>query len=179
MKKVAMILIGIILCLVTVVGLSNNNSSSDNSEILRIHIRANSNSNVDQEIKYKIKNQLVDYMIPMLENIESKQDVVDVITKNKTVIEKYIDSILVENGFKYTSNLKITNEEFPTRYYNGVTFESGFYDALIVELGQAKGDNWWCVIYPPICFTNFNKNGNKVVYKSKIMEIINKILKRS
>ena len=89
MKKVAMIIIGIILCLVTVVGLTNNNSSSNNSEILRIHIRANSNSNVDQEIKYKIKNQLVDYMIPMLENIESKQDVVDVITKNKTTIEKY------------------------------------------------------------------------------------------
>ena len=168
-----MIIIGIILCLVTVVGLTNNNSSSNNSEILRIHIRANSNSNVDQEIKYKVKNQLVDYMIPMLKNIESKQDVVDVITKNKTIIEKYIDSILVENGFNYTSNLKITNEEFPTRYYNGVTFESGFYDALIVELGQAKGDNWWCVLYPPLCLIEDEPALDNITFKSYIKEYLN------
>ena len=165
---------------VIIVGLSFQPvSENENSEILRIHIRANSNSQVDQDVKYKVKNQLVDYMIPLLKDIESKQDVEDVIINNKKKIESFIDSILLNNGFNYSSNLKITNEEFPTRVYNGVTFESGFYDALIVELGQAKGDNWWCVIYPPICFTNFNKNGNKVVYKSKIMEIINKILGRS
>ena len=165
---------------VIIVGLSFEPiSENENSEILRIHIRANSNSQIDQDVKYKVKNQLVDYMIPLLKDIESKQDVEDVIVNNKKKIENFIDSILLDNGFNYTSNLKITNEEFPTRVYNGTTFESGFYDALIVELGQAKGDNWWCVIYPPICFTNFNKNGNKVVYKSKIMEIINKILGRS
>lgn len=179
MKKTIMIIIGLFLTLVTIVGLMLDTGDESNNEILRIHIRANSNSSVDQEIKYIVKNKLVDYMIPLLKDIESKQDVVNIITSNKVVIENYINSVLVENGFNYTSNLKITNEEFPTRDYNGVTFESGFYDALIVELGSAKGDNWWCVIYPPICFTNYNKNSNKVVYKSKIMEIINKILKRS
>ena len=164
-----------------IVGISTNqgNYSSADSDILRIHIRANSNDDVDQQVKYEIKNQLVDYMIPLLKNVETKQDVENVIVSNKSKIEGFIDNILKSKGFTYTSNLKLSYEEFPTRVYNGVTFESGFYDALIVELGSAKGDNWWCVIYPPICFTEYsNKKDVKVVYKSKIMEIINKIFSR-
>lgn len=182
MKKILIVSLTVVIVVLMILGLSINkeNYSSENSEILRIHIRANSNSSVDQQVKYEIKNQLVDYMIPMLKNIETKQDVEDVIIENKSQLEKFIDNILKQKGFTYTSNIKLSYEEFPTRVYDGVTFESGFYDALIVELGSAQGNNWWCVIYPPICFTEYsNKSGVKVVYKSKIMEIINKIFKRS
>ena len=62
-------------------------------------------------------------------------------------------------------------EEFPTRVYEGVTLEAGVYDALIVELGTGKGDNWWCVIYPPLCFSG-EATGNNVQYRSRIWEII-------
>mgnify|MGYP002521854701 CR=1 FL=1 len=76
-------------------------------------------------------------------------------------------------GLNYKSNIKIDREVFPTRTYEGYTLESGIYDAIIVELGSAKGNNWWCVIYPPLCFTNYSSaNNQSVVYKSKIWGII-------
>ena len=82
---------------------------------------------------------------------------------------KYIaDEILLAGGFKYSSTVTVLNEEFPTRVYEGITLGGGYYDALIIGLGSAKGDNWWCVVYPPLCFTS----GENVRYKSKILEII-------
>jgi stage II sporulation protein R len=79
--------------------------------------------------------------------------------------------VLKENGFTYTSRASIRQEEFPTRTYGDFTLESGVYDALIVELGTGEGDNWWCVIYPPLCFTAGNGN---VTYISAIQQIIKK-----
>lgn len=181
MKKVLIIIGLALISLITIVGAMNQTATMEqNSDILRIHIRANSNDGCDQSVKYEIKNNIVDYLIPKLANIESKQDVKNVILQNKLNLEGLADNILLQNGFNYKSNIKICKEEFPTRVYNNVTFESGFYDAVIVELGNAVGDNWWCVIYPPICFTNYsNKNAQNVVYKSKIMEIIDKLINRS
>ena len=64
-------------------------------------------------------------------------------------------------------------EQFPDRSYNGVTLAAGVYDALIVELGSGSGNNWWCVVYPPLCFVGGESNGtNQIVYKSKLLEII-------
>ena len=79
------------------------------------------------------------------------------------------NQVLAKNGFNYKATVAVRNEEFPTRVYEDLTLESGYYDALIVELGRAKGDNWWCVVYPPMCFTG-NESG--IIYKSKILEII-------
>ena len=88
------------------------------------------------------------------------------------------NEILRQNGFSYSSHAKLCNEYFPTRSYQDLTLDEGFYDALILELGEAKGDNWWCVVYPPLCFVSANPTGEGVVYKSKILHIINKILGR-
>ena len=76
--------------------------------------------------------------------------------------------VLKENGFNYSVNVKIANEYFPTRTYNNTTLESGYYDAVIVELGDAVGDNWWCVMYPPLCFVGENTNENKITFKSRL-----------
>ena len=77
--------------------------------------------------------------------------------------------MLSKNGFDYKSKVVVRNELFPTRVYDGFTLEEGFYDALIVNLGNAQGDNWWCVVYPPLCFTG---SKTPIKYKSKILEII-------
>ena len=143
------------------------------ADYLRIHIKANSNAEVDQNIKYQIKEEYIDFLTPKLAFCNCKQDVVDLVNKEKNNLENLADSILQENGFEYKSNVSIKSEMFPTRTYEDVTLESGVYDALIVELGEAKGNNWWCVIYPPLCFTNYSAtNSTSVVYKSKILEII-------
>ena len=93
------------------------------------------------------------------------------LSNNLSLIDNVANSILKRNGFSYVAKSKLAVEEFPTRSYNGFVLEEGIYDALIVELGEAKGDNWWCVIYPPLCFTSTN-TGSNVVYKSRILEMI-------
>ena len=174
MKKILLLLVFLTLSLALVgVLTSPKNSTLMNSDYLRIHIRANSNDEIDQNIKYKIKDEFVNFLAPQLAFCNTKQEVVDMILSQKQNLENLANCILKDNGFYYSSKVKINQEMFPTRSYDGHTLESGIYDALIVELGSAKGDNWWCVIYPPLCFTEYSKSSSlSVVYKSKILEII-------
>ena len=141
----------------------------DSAEYLRIHIRANSNSEIDQSVKYEIKTQVVDFLTPYIANCNTKNEAISVLNDNLDKIESVCNKVLKDSGFSYKSNASIKTEMFPTRVYEDFTLNSGFYDALIVNLGEAKGDNWWCVVYPPLCFTKGNKS---VKYKSKILEII-------
>ena len=90
---------------------------------------------------------------------------------NLGFVNNVANNVLKKNNLNYTAKSKLASEEFPTRSYNGFVLEQGIYEALIVELGSAKGDNWWCVIYPPLCFTSTN-SGSNVVYKSRIIEMI-------
>ena len=145
--------------------------TSANSEYLRIHIRANSNSEIDQSIKYQIKDEIVDALIPLLANCTSKEESAKIIENNFQYIESIADKILENNNFEYKSKAKLSYEEFPTRAYGDLVLNAGFYDALILELGEAKGDNWWCVVYPPLCFVNGSSSVNG--FKSRILEIIN------
>lgn len=163
---ISLILIFII-SLTVAVGVKSDNSSE---KYLRIHIRANSNSEEDQSVKYEIKDKVITYLTPYIANCTSKSQAERVLNENKAEITKMIDNLLKNRGFSYKSNVVVRNEKFPTRVYEDFTLEEGFYDAVIVELGRAKGDNWWCVVYPPLCFTG---NGSEVKYKSKILEIIN------
>lgn len=141
-----------------------------NNEYLRIHIRANSNSEVDQNVKYEIKDAIVDAMIPLLSQCNTKEEASAIVQENFEYIERIADNILAKNNFNYTSKAKLSYEKFPTRTYGELTLESGFYDAIILELGNAEGDNWWCVVYPPLCFVNGSTSVSG--FKSRILEII-------
>lgn len=143
---------------------------SENYDYLRLHIRANSNSSVDQSVKYEIKEDLVGYLTPYLCNVASKDNAIDCINALKDNIVNRCLKILRSRGFNYSVNVKIANEYFPTRTYSNTTLESGYYDAVIIELGTAEGDNWWCVMYPPLCFVNKNENNTQINFKSKIVE---------
>lgn len=138
-------------------------------EYLRIHIRANSNLCIDQDVKYQIKDKLVNFLTPYLCECNDKESAVKTVNNNLENLEKIANQTLKQNGFDYTSKAKISKEYFPTRVYDGLVLESGNYDALVVELGKAQGDNWWCVVYPPLCFVS---TSTKYVYKSKLLEII-------
>ena len=146
-------------------------NTNANSDILRIHIRANSNLEIDQNIKYKVKDAVVDALIPILSECNSKVEAEEKTKENFEYIENVANNVLKNEGFNYTSHAKLSFEEFPTRVYGEVTYESGFYDALILELGEAKGENWWCVVSPPLCFVNGSSKVNS--FKSRILEIIN------
>ncbi len=142
---------------------------------LRVHIRANSNGEADQTVKYLVRDRVVEFLTPTVAGAEDKETAVSLIRGKLGEIAKVADEVLRRNGFFYGARASLREEEFPTRVYDGVTLEAGVYDALIVELGSGSGDNWWCVVYPPLCFTGGNSN---VVYKSKILEIIDNFFRK-
>lgn len=148
----------------------------ENKDYLRIHIRAHSNCAVDQEIKYGVRDEVVRFLTPIICEAKGKGDALKKVSEAVRELNIFINDYLVKNNFTYTACVKINNEFFPTRVYDEVTLYANYYDAVIVELGEASGDNWWCVVYPPLCF----KDGNftSVVYKSKIEELINKYFKK-
>lgn len=169
MRKLCIIFL--ILPILTLTACSNVNFDTQPKCYLRVHIRADSNLEKDQTVKYLVKDGIVNFLTPLLASASSKEQAESIISENLTKIEKVADDILLKNGFLYKSKAKLNNEYFPTRVYDNYTLISGYYDALILELGSGKGDNWWCVVYPPLCFVNENTS---YVYKSKLLEIIDK-----
>lgn len=143
-------------------------------EYLRIHIRANSNSVVDQNVKYKVKDEIVETLIPLLSEIESFDEAKQKMREHFDLIEESANRVLKEEGFSYKSSAKIDNEYFPTRTYENVTLQEGYYDALIVELGSGEGNNWWCIVFPAFCFTK-TQNSDNYEYISLIWEIIKSV----
>lgn len=168
MKKFCIVFVIVAIIILTGIGLTFPKENK-RIEYLRIHIRANSNLQIDQAVKYKVKEKVVDYLTPFISNCTTKSMAEQVIENNLKGIEKVANEVLKDNGFDYQSSAKVNNEIFPTRVYDGVVLESGYYDALIVNLGSGEGDNWWCVVYPPLCFTG---EGTSYQYKSKILAII-------
>lgn len=138
---------------------------------LRIHIRANSNTQADQDIKYKIKDDVINYLTPLVSKCDSFEGVIKCLDENLLNIECIVDEILAQNNFAYRCDAVLCNEYFPTRTYENFTLDSGYYDALIIKLGTGEGDNWWCVVYPPLCFVDTSSGNTK--YKSRIAEVIN------
>ncbi len=167
---IAASIIFIITCAI-VFNVQNKNTYS-NADFLRIHVRANSNSEEDQYIKYEMKDLALKTLTPFFADASTKEEVVEVIENKASLVESEINNALLERGFEYACNIKINNEYFPTRSYNSLVLESGFYDAIVIELGTANGDNWWCVAYPPLCFVAEENDTGSIVYKWKLKEII-------
>ena len=173
MKKIIMLIAVLLLVVLCCSGLNGANGEVS-QDVLRIHIRANSNDVSDQNVKYAVKRAIVDYLTPYLAQAETKQHAMQIVSVHLQEINHVANEVLLQNGFDYQCNSMLCNEVFPTRSYDGVVFKSGVYDALIVNLGSGNGDNWWCVVYPPLCFVPSQSSGNgNVVFKWKILDIIN------
>ena len=177
MKKIICAVVGIMVFICGAVALIGAGNSQSNNDYLRIHIRANSNSEYDQSIKYEIKDCVVKALTPLAKEITSKEKMIEVLNENLSYIKEVVDVKLLQLGQKYTSKVKICEEKFPTRTYEELTLKSGVYDALIIELGTGTGDNWWCVAFPPLCFVTQDNGEDNIVYKSKIKELIEKYIK--
>ena len=172
MKKV-LIILGVVIAVV--IGTLFIPQKETEYDYLRLHIRANSNTEVDQQVKYEIKDLMVEFLTPYLCNVNSKEKAIEIVNSYSNILKSKCLNLLKEKGFSYSVNIRIANEFFPARTYINTTLESGFYDAVIVELGEAVGDNWWCVMYPPLCFVNKNEKVNQIKYKSIIYEWFQKL----
>ena len=175
MKQIITVIFIIAAVAIVVLGLpaGTNSGQSGEADFLRLHIRANSNSAVDQDIKYAVKQEIVDELTPLFVDVTSKKQAMEKLNLNLWKIKSVADRVLAGAGFGYAARVGLKTEYFPTRAYNEYSLPEGVYDALIVELGAGVGDNWWCCIYPPLCFLENNIGGDKgVVYRSKLQEII-------
>ena len=143
---------------------------TDTDAFLRVHIRADSNEPQAQAVKYYVRDAVVDYLTPCVAEYQNKQEAYHGIEQRLQELALVATNVLKAHGFGYSARAELRKEAFPTRVYEEYVLPSGEYTALILYLGSGMGDNWWCVVYPPLCFAA--QQNQEVIYKSKILEII-------
>lgn len=129
-------------------------STDIQNSVFRLHVIANSDSAEDQNLKYIVRDKVLEYINSISGNESSKEDVIKLARKNINEIQKISEDTIIENGYNYSVKLNIGNFAFPTKTYGDISFPAGYYDALKIEIGEAKGRNWWCVMFPPLCFVD-------------------------
>lgn len=157
-KKLNFIFILTILVFIYIALLSFNYSKAISSNlsdsVFRLHIIANSDSSADQELKLKVRDKIIEYMNTLTSNSSDKKDVISMVNNHLDSFKEIALNTIKENGYNYDVNIEIGNFHFPTKSYGDISFPAGNYDALKIEIGDAIGQNWWCVLFPPLCFVN-------------------------
>ena len=135
--------------------MKNDSIQSDIAKkILRFHVIANSDNVNDQNVKLKVRDGVLDYLEPLFSECDDKEDCKDVISQNVEGIKSAAEEILRSEGFDENVNISVGTRYFPVKKYGDYTFPQGEYEALCVEIGKAEGKNWWCVLYPRLCFVD-------------------------
>ena len=122
------------------------------SKILRFHVLANSDEESDQDVKLLVRNAVGTYLKPYLSESNSLEETKQIVNEKMEEIINVSQQTLKDNGFDYSVSAKITTTEFPEKKYGEYTFPEGEYEALQIILGKGEGHNWWCVLYPEMCF---------------------------
>lgn len=158
MKKITKYIItGIILALVTagvLCGRQHQLQRQLADKVLRFHVLANSDSVEDQSLKLQVRDAIGGYMQENMQKQESKAACETFVAKRIPEIEQVAEQVVKNAGFSYEVQAELTECAFPVKTYGAYTFPAGNYDALKVTIGEGKGQNWWCVMYPNMCFEN-------------------------
>lgn len=146
----------LLFCFITISAFSYSNAVSSNiaDNVFRLHVIANSDSDDDQTLKYKVRDALLQYMNSLCSNTPSKKESIDIATSHLSEFEAVARSVILENNYNYDVTVSIEKTNFPTKTYGDISLPSGIYDALNVKIGSASGHNWWCVMFPPLCFVD-------------------------
>lgn len=123
------------------------------TKVLRLHILANSNSSFDQELKLKVRDEIVKHLTPLLKDSSNLAETKQIVSKNITNLNEIAQSV-VSKYSNYQTNTTLSTSSFPTKQYGNISFPAGQYEALKITIGEGEGNNWWCVMFPPLCFTN-------------------------
>lgn len=167
------------------------------NEIIRFHVIANSDSEEDQNLKLKVRDKVIEYVSGNLKNCQDLSEARKFIIDNKDNIEYIAKSVVNENGYSYEVTSMLSIENFPDKAYGDLIFPQGEYEAYRILIGESKGQNWWCVMFPPLCFVDGTKDAvdsknieemlinekkhsnkksknknNNIKFKSKILEIL-------
>ena len=144
-------------------------------DALRIRVIANSNSEYDQEIKNEVKQVIQYKMYNLLKDTKGVEEARDIINSNLKYIDEEVNKTLENNNYNLDYKINYGLNYFPSKEYKGVTYEEGYYESLVITLGEGEGDNWWCVLFPPLCLLEASDSEN-VEYTSYVKELIEKYM---
>lgn len=164
-------IIYIVLILIVLSFFFKDNNHYLPEDSIRFRIIPNSNEAKDQALKMNIKKDLETNLFTLVAESKSAEETRRIIAENQRIVEETLDKYNIKYNIKYGIN------HFPTKEFDGVTYEEGDYESLVIELGEAKGNNWWCVMYPPLCLLEQKNTEEKVEYTSYIGEFISSLWK--
>lgn len=144
------------------------------TQIMRFHVVANSDSIEDQAIKMVIKDKLTSELEPILKNASNLIEARELIYQNLSLLESLSNDIIKEYGYAYTAKATIEKGYFPLKVYGDLSLPPGEYEAVRIELGSAKGQNWWCIMFPPLCFVDATYSVVPDDSKEQLREVLTK-----
>lgn len=121
--------------------------------VVRLHVLANSDSDEDQALKLKVRDTILSYTSPKVIDSASREEAIETLQGELDNIEKVAKQVILEQGYDYSVEVTLTLEKYPTRNYESMSFPAGEYVSLRVLIGEAEGQNWWCVLFPPLCLS--------------------------
>ena len=131
-------------------------STNLSDAVFRLHVIANSDTHEDQELKLKVRDSLLQFMNNICANCSTKEEAISIAKSHQNEFQQIAEKTIIENGYNYSVKININHFYFPTKNYGDISLPAGFYDALRVEIGEAKGQNWWCVMFPSLCFIDIS-----------------------
>ena len=173
-RFILLTLLLILYILVSAISYTNAVCSDIQESIFRLHVIANSDSSEDQNLKYIVRDSVIEYINEISNNASSKDEVILIAQEHLSEIENIALQTIKDNGYNYPVKVSIGNFAFPSKKYGDITLPPGYYDALKIEIGEAAGQNWWCVMFPPLCFVDVTSgvvpDESKEVMKNNLSE---------
>lgn len=142
------------------------------NKLIRFHVIANSDSEEDQNLKLKVRDAVIDYLQPKLAASNSIEESEKIIISEYDELENISKNIIQENGYDYDVKVGIDYSQFPTKQYSNVVLPAGEYKALRIVIGEGSGKNWWCVMFPPLCFVDEEKGLIDKETDEKLREVL-------
>ncbi|GIM29653.1 stage II sporulation protein R [Clostridium polyendosporum] len=154
---------------VNVIEQANDVVDEINTKLIRFHVIANSDSNEDQNLKLKVRDKVLEYISPKLKDSQNIEQSRKIIKENDDKIRIIAEDIIKKNGYNYEVKTTLGFENFPVKMYGNITLPQGNYEAYRIIIGGGKGQNWWCVMFPPLCFVDIAKG--QIAYKETEKEM--------
>ncbi|MDD2554977.1 MAG: stage II sporulation protein R [Syntrophaceticus sp.] len=129
--------------------------------LIRFHVVANSDQEQDQHVKYIVRDRLIEVLKPQLNEAETSQEARKIIADNSTQLAAVAKETVAAAGYSYGVRVELGKSNFPPKAYGDVVLQQGEYEALRVVLGEGKGANWWCVLFPPLCFVDISATASE------------------
>lgn len=156
-----------------IVRYSQSVTTSIADEVIRFHVVANSDTTDDQLLKQKVRDEVISYIEPMISHCNNIEETKDILKENLLEIKSVSEKVVKEWGQNYKVYVALDKANFPTKSYGDVIFPAGEYEACRIIIGEGKGENWWCVMYPPLCYLDVATGVVPLEGKEQLKEELN------